>query len=446
MGKVLLPQDTTSDFSLIPSKKPHFVTFLLTVIMGGGLLLIGFMVGSQYRPSQDTQVKPTIDTSPNVLTVKTTKITPVSRYSIQRTYTGETATVRESPLGFERGGKVVKLFIDEGDRIITGQSIAKLDTSQLETQKLNLKAQKAQASAILAELEAGARKEEIAAAKANVQQLQERLSLEEAKRERRQYLYREGAISLEQLDEVSFNSNALAAQLQEAQSRLDELLAGTRIEKINAQKAVIQQLEASIKEIDLEISKSTLKSPYNGTIAQRLIDEGTVVSTGQSIVKLVENGKPEVRIGIPVDKISTINQNSQYSVSINNKNYSAIVSAILPEVDRTTRTQTLVLTLESSAAFQIPRGAIARLNLTETVAKSGFWLPTTALIKGDRGLWSCYGVVEGENQTEIVEKRDIEVLYTESNRVFVRGTLKSGDRIITEGTQRIVPGQIVISE
>ena len=51
-------------------------------------------------------------------------------------------------------------------------------------------------------------------------------------------LNQEGAISLEQLDEVSFNSNVLAAQLAEAQSLLDELLAGTRIEQIDKQKGI----------------------------------------------------------------------------------------------------------------------------------------------------------------------------------------------------------------
>ncbi|MDJ0508914.1 MAG: efflux RND transporter periplasmic adaptor subunit [Crocosphaera sp.] len=446
MSKVFFKPDIIANMPIFAAKKLNFSNLLLTVIMGGGLLLAGFMMGSQNRPQPETQVKSNIADSTNVLTVKTTRITAIYRYSIQRTYTGETTTMRESPLGFERGGKVVKLYMDEGDRITKGQVIAKLDTSELETRKLNLEAQKSQQLAILAELNRGPRPEQIDAAKAQVQQLQERLSLEVAKRERREYLYQEGAISLEQLDEVSFNSNALAAQLAEAQSRLDELLAGTRIEKINAQKAVIKQIEANIDNISLDISKSYLKSPYSGTIAQRLIDEGTVVSTGQSMVKLVENGKPEVRIGIPVEKISTIKQKSQYSVLINNKEYAARVSTILPEVDSATRTQTVVLTLESGAAFQVPKGAIARLNVTETIFQSGFWLPITALIKGDRGLWSCYGVFEGENGKKIVEKRDIEVLYTESNRVLVRGTIKSGDRIITQGTQRVVPGQTVIIE
>lgn len=249
--------------------------------------------------------------------------------------------MRESSLGFERGGKVVQVYIEEGDRVTKGQIIAKLDTSDLETQKFDLEAQQSQQLAVLAELTAGERKERIDAARAKVQQLQERLSLEVAKRERREYLYQEGAISLEQLDEVSFNSNVLAAQLAEAQSLLDELLAGTRIEQIDKQKAVIKQMDAKIEQINLDITKSNLKSPYSGTIAQQLIDEGTVVSIGESIVKLVEDGKLEVRIGIPVDKISTIRRKSQYSVLINNKQYGAKLSAILPEVDAATRTQTI---------------------------------------------------------------------------------------------------------
>lgn len=286
MSKVWHESDFSANLFFITAKKMNFRKVLLTTIMGGGLILVGFMVGSQYRPQEETQVKTPYATSPNVLRVKTLKITPISRYSTQRTYIGETATMRESSLGFERGGKVVQVYIEEGDRVTKGQIIAKLDTSDLETQKLDLEAQQSQQLAVLAELTAGERKERIDAARTKVQQLQERLSLEVAKRERREYLYQEGAISLEQLDEVSFNSNVLAAQLAEAQSLLDELLAGTRIEQIDKQKAVIKQMDAKIEQINLDITKSNLKSPYSGTIAQQLIDEGTVVSIGESIVKL----------------------------------------------------------------------------------------------------------------------------------------------------------------
>ncbi|MGK7933415.1 MAG: efflux RND transporter periplasmic adaptor subunit [Microcystaceae cyanobacterium] len=445
MNKVSLKEDNKSDIPSFPPKKRNLTNLLINGAIALSIGGIGYFIGSQNQGNTVSDTQPVETVNENILKVKTIKIRPVSSYLVSRSYTGETSTVRESVLGFERGGKVEKLYVNEGDRIKQGTAIAKLDTSKLEVSKLNLAAQIAREKAILAELETGARPEDITAAQATVKQLAERLQLEKIKQERREYLYKEGAISREQLDEVSFNRNVLTAQLQEAQSRLDELLAGTRIEKIDAQKAVIKQLEASVAEIDLDIRKSFLESPYDGTISQRLIDEGTVVSTGQGLVKLVENNRPEVRIGIPTDKVDIMEQRSNYEVIINNKSYNATLSAILPEVDPATRTQTLVLTLDNNTISEIPSGAIARLNLTETIATSGYWLPTTGLIRGNRGLWSCYAVVKNENGDTIVEKRDIEILYTDSNRVLVRGTLQSGDLIVTQGTQRIVPQQMVIT-
>jgi hypothetical protein len=42
-----------------------------------------------------------------------------------------------------------------------------------------------------------------------------------------------------------------------------------------------------------------------------------------------------------------------------------------------------------------------------------------------------------------VARRDLEVLHTESDRVLVRGTLQAGEQVITGGTHRVVPGQVV---
>ncbi|MGL5940890.1 MAG: hypothetical protein ACRC2S_10930 [Waterburya sp.] len=51
--------------------------------------------------------------------------------------------------------------------------------------------------------------------------LEKQLELEQLKSDRREYLYAEGAISQEQLDEVAFNSQALSERLANAQSNLD---------------------------------------------------------------------------------------------------------------------------------------------------------------------------------------------------------------------------------
>jgi multidrug efflux pump subunit AcrA (membrane-fusion protein) len=403
------------------------------------ILLTGVGIGklepnkTQTQTATPTQIKP--------LPVQTTKVQLAKSYQTVQSYTGEVVAKQTSEIGFERGGKLVDILVDEGDRIQAGDILAKLDTSNLAAQRQSLIAQKAQAAAKLAELQNGARSEQIAAAQASVRDLEKQLELEQLKSDRREYLYAEGAISQEQLDEVAFNSQALSERLANAQSNLDELQNGTRYEQVAAQKAAVAQLSAQITDLEITIAKSTIKAPFSGAIALRYFDQGTVVETGKPIIRLVGDNQPEVKIGVPVDLAAKLSSGSRQVVEISGKAYPAQVKSILPEVDPATRTRTVILKLAANATVSPQQ--IARLPITQTVATEGYWLPVTALVKSDRDLWSCYAVVTNDSNTSRVERRLVEVLETDGEKVLVRGTLKAGDAIVTDGTQRLVSGQLV---
>ena len=136
-------------------------------------------------------------------------------------------------------------------------------------------------------------------------------------------------------------------------------------------------------------------------------------------------------------------------MKIGGRYFDATMARRFPVVDPATRTRTVVFRLDGAAPQYVVHGQVVRLQLEETVEANGYWLPSTALTKGARVLWTSFVVVEADPNDSIqpdllrVERRDIEVLHTESNRVFVRGTLNSGDRVITSGTHRVVPGQLV---
>ncbi|MEM9273822.1 MAG: efflux RND transporter periplasmic adaptor subunit [Cyanobacteria bacterium P01_F01_bin.143] len=407
------------------------------------ILLVGVGIGKFEVNTSTTQTQP-IRTQVKPLTVKTTQIQLVKNYQTVQSYTGEVVARLTSEVGFERNGKLVTVLVDEGDRVNPGKVLAQLDSSNLEAQRQSLVAQKAQATARLTELKNGARAEDIAAAEARVRDLEKQLELEQLKRDRRSYLYNEGAIAQEQLDEVALNSQALAERLTNAKSNLAELINGTRYEQIAAQQAVVEQLLAQIADLDITIAKSTLKAPFSGTISVRHVDDGTVVDAGQGIFRLVSDSQPEVKIGVPINVAAKLSSESQQILKIGGKTYQAKVKSILPEVDPATRTRTVVLRLASTA--QVSPQEIARLQITQTIATEGYWLPVTALVKSERGLWSCYAVVESDNgdaNTYQIERRLVEVLETNGEQVLVQGTLSEGDAIVTEGTQRLVPGQLV---
>ncbi len=404
------------------------------------LLLTGVAIG-RFEANQAGNPIAT-PTQVNPLAVETTQIQLSKSYQTVQSYTGKVVARLESEIGFERGGKLVSVLVDEGDRVRKGTTLAQLDTSNLAAQRQSLIAQKAQAEARLAELQNGARQEQIAAAAARVRDLEKQLELEQIKSDRRADLYQQGAIAKEQLDEVAFNSLALSERLSNARSNLAELVNGTRKEQIKAQKAVVAQLSAEIADLEITISKSTLKAPFSGAISWRYVDKGTVLEIGKPVLRLVEDTQPEIRIGVPVDVATTLSTGSQQVVEIGSKTYSATVKAILPEVDTATRTRTVILQLEPNT--KVSPQQIARLQITQTNNIEGYWLPVTALVKGERGLWSCYTVIPtNDSNTYQVERRLIEVLETKGEQVLVRGTLQEGDTIITDGTQRLVPGQLV---
>jgi multidrug efflux pump subunit AcrA (membrane-fusion protein) len=420
------------------------ITFQVRFAIATVILLgLGFVLGQKFSPQQTGTAKVLASKETNILPVKTIAIEAVQSYSTAQAYTGEVTASRTSEVGFERGGKLTEVLVEEGDRLKANTPLAKLDTANLEAQRQSLIAQKAQAAALLAELSNGARTETITAAQAKVRDIEQQLKLEQLKSSRREYLYGEGAIAREALDEIAFNQKALAERLVNAQSNLAELNNGTRVEQINAQQAAVDRLSAEIEDLDITIAKSTLKSPFDGIVSARNLDEGTVIQAGQSILRLVEDIQPKVKVGLPILVANQIQPGSEQQVTIGNKQYRATVSSILPEVNPATRTRTVVLKLSTTAANQVSPKQIARLNVTQTNKTDGYWLPITALVKGDRGLWSCYAVVANNSNASQVERRLLEVLETDGERVLVRGTLKVGDAIVADGTQRLVAGQLV---
>lgn len=398
------------------------------LITGLGLRLL--------RPSSETA------TANPPLPVEVTALTSVDAFAIERQYTGEVVAQRSSSLGFGTGGTVVELLVKEGDRISAGQPLARLDSRSLASQRQQLIAQRDQAIATLTELQNGPRTQTLAAAQAAVADLQQQLALSQAQRDRRVELYELGAISREELDQETFGAGALENRLAQSQSQLDELRAGTRPEQIAAQAAQVRQLDASLQTLDIDLSKSVITAPFNGRISQRLIDEGAVVSGGQTVLQLVEGDALEARIGLPAEVADRIGLGSRQTVTVGDRSLPARVTALLPELDSDTRTVTAVLALDT--AEELTLGQTAQLVLIQTQATDGFWLPATALVQAEPGLWAVYvAQADAAADPAQVTRRTVEVLHTDGDRILIQGLVQPGDQVITSGTHRIIPGQRV---
>jgi len=152
-------------------------------------------------------------------------------------------------------------------------------------------------------------------------------------------------------------------------------------------------------------------------------------------------GRPEVRVGISVALAKSLKIGDELVVRADGRELSATLRALLPARNRETRTVDVILTLEAKENA-LRHGDLVELELSQAIEKSGFWLPRSALTESSRGLWASY-VATPSSSTHILKRRELELLHVDGDSVFVRGTLTSGELVVTEGLQRLVPNQRV---
>ncbi len=319
-------------------------------------------------------------------------------YTSERLYAGRTVAGRAAELGFKRGGEVEAVAADIGAVVQAGDTLATLDARAIE-------ARRQQAAA------------DIALASANVEALRAEAQLAANTAKRIENLREKGHASQQTYDEAQLNLRAKAAQLKVAEANLT-------------------RSRAALRSVEVELSETRVRAPFAGVIQARHVDEGAQVGPGQIVLRLVERDRAEAHIGIPADVGMRLTPGANFTVVWNGSDFPASLNAVLPEIDPATRTLTAVFDLHDTG---IPLGSVVELTLSEQISEPGFWLPLTALTASDRGLWGVYVIAPDDT----LERRLVEIIHTEADRVYVRGTLSAADRVVATGVQRIVPGQRV---
>lgn len=339
------------------------------------------------------------------LSVSVTPAQLKAGYRVERVYGGEVRAGRVSTLGFRHAGEIARIHVREGDAVSSGELLAELDAEPLQ-------AAREQAAA-------GVRH-----AEANLQAARASVELATATTRRHRDLLEQGHTSAQRFDEVRLDLAAKQAQLAVASAEL-------------------ARSEASLRAADVDLERSRIHAPYPARIQTRHADEGAMLMPGEPVLRIVEAERREARIGLPVDVAGNLEPGRSYPFRSGSRTLQGRLLHVLPEVDARTRTLTALFALERAGAVTAA-GSLIELKLERYVADPGFWLPLTALSEAQRGLWSLF-VVSRDSDEEIIERRLVEVLHSDGERVFVRGTLADGDAVVATGAQRVVPGQRVLT-
>ena len=412
--------------------------YIFALILSVVVAVVGFQVWPTTQADDDVGGDSTNEPLPVIVdpAIHVTEITQA------RQFTGTLKARRESQLSFEQPGRLLSIEVDEGDSVAEGQLLAQIDVELVQADLATAQAQLDHAQAVLDELIAGPRKEQIESMRSRVASLDSVARGQEQDFQRSQRLLGAQSISRELNDSRKFQYLAATSERDSAQRQLDELLAGTRPERLAAQRATVKQLQSQIAKLRLSIEDGELRAPFAGRVRQRLVDEGTVVSPGVVVLHLVEDQFLEAWVGVPPATARALS--TEQVISVEGREIPALVRSRRPALDTVTRTQNVVLHIDPQHADGMVSGQIVRLNVSENTPCDGVLVPTTALTPGPRGLWNVF-VVFDDGGVQRVQRRSVDLLYSINEASLVSGTLEDGDLVVVDGVHRVVVGQEVVA-
>jgi len=203
-------------------------------------------------------------------------------------------------VGTQVNGPIKKLYVNFNDEVKVGQQIAQIDPAVYEAYVSRDEATLASAKANV--LSAHANLEQ---ARATVELTQAKLTLADKELVRMDELRKDEMVAKSEYDTALSNRDALRAQVKVNEAAVAQAEAASQ-----QTEAMIQQSEASLRLSRANLGYTTIKSPVDGVIIQRNVDEGqTVVSSmsAQTIFTIATDlSRVQIQADIPESDIGGI--------------------------------------------------------------------------------------------------------------------------------------------
>lgn len=185
-------------------------------------------------------------------------------------------------------GRIEKMNLHEGQHVTKGELLYTLSTPELNAKLQQAEAAKNTAAALDQKALAGARIQQIEAARNLWQKAQAGRVLSQRTFERVKTLYEQGVVAAQKFDEAEANYQAMVASEAAAKAQYELALDGASKEDKEAAAAQVQQAEGAINEVESYISDAMVYSPVDGEISSIIAEQGELVGSGYPVVSIID--------------------------------------------------------------------------------------------------------------------------------------------------------------
>ena len=185
-------------------------------------------------------------------------------------------------------GRIIERPVNEGDRVVAGQLLVRLDETELAAEVRGQEAAVRTAHSALNDLLAGARREEMEDARAALQSASATREWTERDFRRAEGLFRQTLIAAQEVDRARQAYEVAAAQEKSARQKLLLLEAGSRPDQVEVARGQLAQAHNALDMAKTRLREMTILSQLDGVVLRKNLEVGELANPGVPILTLMK--------------------------------------------------------------------------------------------------------------------------------------------------------------
>jgi len=248
----------------------------------------------------------------------------------------------------------------------------------------------------------------------------------------------------QQLTQAQIQAN-LAKTTYERQERLWNQKIGSEIQYLQAKSNYEAQAEA-VNQLQQQLSKTSVRAPFSGTIDDIMTEQGSVVGAGQSqLMRIVNLEDMYIETDVPERYINNVTKNKQVQVEfpILGQTIEAKVRQASDFINPDNRTFKVEIAIPNKGK-SIKPNLTAKLKINDYSNEKALLIPQSIISENAEGEQYIYVVKnKNENNEGIAERVIIDTGKTQGDVIEVITGIADGAEIIQEGARSVKDGQTV---
>jgi RND family efflux transporter MFP subunit len=219
--------------------------------------------------------------------------------------------------------------------------------------------------------------------------------------------------------------------------------------QLEANRLALKAAQSALKKAQLDLSRATLRAPFNAMVVSENVDTGQLLSPQTAVARLVGTDEYHVQVSVPVASLRSARVRTADAPGSEVKIFQRVgqetierpgeVIRQLPDLDPGGAMARVLVNIENPLGkrgdLPLLLGSFVDVSIGAQPIADAIRLPRVALRNG-RNVYVM-------NEQDMLEIRDVQIVWTEPDAVLVTGGLGSNERIVTSRIATPVPNMLL---